>query len=137
MPVKVNRPWPSVVTGFGQARRRAGQARPRSGLGMSKRPPPSSEGLAVDAPQPDFNPSSRLTVHVDKPAADELLGLEVDLSGGLLGIRMELDAAKPGASTGCAGQGVDIEEAGRRGAEASMRKRPSPSAAPGRAGRRR
>ncbi len=90
---------------------------PRGIMGLSKRPPSGRGRLAVDHVELDLDPGGRLTVDVDQPAADDLLGLEVDLGRGLLGVGVELHAAEGRAGPGGAGQGVDGEEPGRRGAD--------------------
>ncbi len=87
-----------------------------------------------DALEPDLDPGGRLTADVDQPAADDLLGLEVDLGRGLLGIGMELHAAEGGAGPGGAGQGVDVGGTGttRRGPPrcgSGRRRRPRPGRA--------
>jgi hypothetical protein len=63
-------------------------------------------GLAVDPPELDLDPGGGLTVDVDRPAADDLLGREVDLRRRPLVIGVELHAAEGRAGAGGTSQGV-------------------------------
>ena len=122
MPESVNRPWSSVLTGRGQARR------PSGGSPEARRRRSRRVGAAPTLRTRTSTPCGRLTGHVDQPAVDDLLGPELDLGRGLLGVGVELGPAE--ADPGARGQGVDREERADAVRDASRRKRPSPSDGP-------
>ena len=90
MPASVNRPWSSVVTGP-----RPGADPFEAGSPRVETPSIRSDlGGPAHAARSELDPGGRLTVHVDELAADDLLGAEPDLGGGLLGVGVELGPAE-------------------------------------------